>query len=243
MKLSFSVVRDLRQLKKRIDSNMASCIIIDGLMASGKTTFAQEVLEEFQGEDIDYFTQYAVGGDDFTKKLNRSIAQKKKVIVYDEAGDFNKFGTFTEFNKSLNEVFETFRTFKILIIIVLPFFDDLPSSIFMKGVPRILYNCRRGIGENFGRVRVYNYYRMSHMRFTLKHKKIPVPQDIYRKVSPNYSTKFYDLPKDKSEALDRISTNQKRNRLIAADLHISELKNKKLDKKAKDYSGLKSLAP
>jgi len=224
------IKRDCVQLKKRMDSNMASCVIMDGLMGSGKTTLAVEFLEHFQGCEIDYHSQYAVGGDDFTKKLNRCIQKKLPVIIYDEAGDYNKFGTFTEFNKTLNEVFETFRAFKILIILVLPFFDDLPGSIFMKGVPRILYNCRRKIGEPFGWVRTYNYYRMSHMRFTLKNKKIPVPQDIYRKVSPNYTTRFYDLPKSRSRELDKISTTQKKNRLVAADMVVSDLKAKKLNK-------------
>jgi len=207
----------LEGLKNRINKNKASAVVIDGQMGEGKTTFAVRCLEEYQGRKrIDYEMQYAVGGDDFIKKLELCVDNDKKAIIYDEAGDFSKKNTLSTFNKSLDMVFQTFRTYKILIIIVLPFFQDLDRGIYDRGVIRILFNCHSRT-EEYGCLRTYNLRRIFYLLDYMRRKQPPVRQMAYFKSTPNYRSHFFDLPKERSEELDKISTMQKRERLRQAN--------------------------
>ena len=209
--------RTVNGLRARIKNNKASAVVIDGQMGEGKTTFAVKLLEEYQSRKrINYSMQYAVGGDDFIKKLELCVDNKLGAIIYDEAGDFSKKNTLSKFNKSLDMVFQTFRTYKILIIIVLPFFQDLDRGIYDRGVVRILFNCN-GRTETKGFVRVYNLRRLFYLLDYMRRKQPPVRQMCYFKTTPNYREGFLDLPKERSSELDEISTLQKRERLRQAN--------------------------
>lgn len=200
-------------LRKRIKGNKASAVVVDGQMGEGKTTFAVKLLEEFQSrQQIDYNMQYAVGGDDFLKKLELCVDNKKKAIIYDEAGDFSRKATLTKFNRTLDMVFQTFRTYKILIIIVLPFFAELDRGIYDRGVIRVLFNCY-GRNEEAGRLRVYSLRRIFYLLDYIRKKQPPVRQMAYKNATPLYYTHFKDLPPERSSELDIISTMQKREKL------------------------------
>jgi len=200
-------------LRDRIKGNKASAVVIDGQMGEGKTTFAVKLLEDFQhGKPIDYNIQYAVGGDDFLKKLELCVDNKKKAIIYDEAGDFSRKATLTKFNRTLDMVFQTFRTYKILIIIVLPFFAELDRGIYDRGVIRVLFNCY-GRNSEYGKLRVYSLRRIFYLLDYIRKKQPPVRQMAYKNATPLYHTHFKDLAPERSEELDIISTMQKRERL------------------------------
>ncbi|MCP4648869.1 MAG: hypothetical protein GY853_02140 [PVC group bacterium] len=211
------VRKTVQGLKERIKKNKASAVVIDGQMGEGKTTFAVRLLEEYQNrKKIDFDIQYAVGGDDFIKKLELCVDNGKTAIVYDEAGDFSKKNTLTTFNKSLDMVFQTFRTYKILIIVVLPFFQDLDRGIYDRGVVRVLFNCHSRT-EEYGCLRVYNLRRIFYLLDYMRRKQPPVRQMAYFKSTPNFRSHFFDLPKERSAELDKISTMQKRERLKLAN--------------------------
>ena len=200
-------------LRERIRKNKASAVVIDGQMGEGKTTFAVKLLEDFQHKkQIDYNMQYAVGGDDFLTKLELCVDNKKKAIIYDEAGDFSRKATLTKFNRTLDMVFQTFRTYRILIIIVLPFFAELDRGIYDRGVIRVLFNCY-GRNEEAGKLRVYSLRRIFYLLDYIRKKQHPVRQMAYKNATPLYYTHFKDLPPERSEELDIISTMQKRERL------------------------------
>lgn len=207
------VRKTCNSLKDRIKGNKASAVVIDGQMGEGKTTFAVRLLEEYQNRNkIDYSMQYAVGGEDFLKKLELCVDNKKTAIIYDEAGDFSRKATLTKFNRTLDMVFQTFRTYKILIIIVLPFFAELDRGIYDRGVIRVLFNCY-GRNQEFGRLRVYSLRRIFYLLDYIRKKQPPVRQMAYKNATPLYYSHFYDLPPERSEELDEISTMQKRERL------------------------------
>lgn len=196
-------------LRDRIDRKFASMIVIDGQMGQGKTTLAVKVAEEFQGGDIDFEFQYSVGAEDFIRKYEKCIKIGYKVIIYDEAGDFNKRGALSSFNNNLNRVFETFRTFNILIILVLPFFAVLETHLFDKGVPRLLLNCY-GRNNERGLIRAYGLYKMLWLKHNVEYyRKNAIKQHCYKKTSPNFRSKFTDLSPDRSKMLDEISTRSK----------------------------------
>lgn len=212
MALHPTLINNLELLKKRIyDKKKASLIIIDGFQGEGKTTLAVQVADYLEGKEINLETpeQLAVGGKDFQDKFNICIEKGYKVIIYDEAGDFDKYSTYTEFNKTLAQFFRMFRTYKILVIMVLPNFNDLDGRLFKNGVPRLLLHCQNK-GRSYGNFKAYGLWRIEHLRMKLKlfSNKI-LPQEIYKHVRPNFMGRFYDLEKDRSLKLDKISTEGK----------------------------------
>lgn len=83
-----------------------------GLSASsiGKTTLGvlcgMRVAEKL-GQDFNIKEQVRQGGGDFLKGMDWCVENKRSVIVYDEAGDFNTRASLTYFNQNMNRVFET----------------------------------------------------------------------------------------------------------------------------------------
>ena len=212
---------NLDLLKDRIYRlQKASLIIIDGYQGEGKSTLAVQVAEYYQQEELDFKTQYAIGGKDFQTKFDLCIEAKKQVIIYDEAGDFDKFSTYTDFNKVMTQFFRTFRTYKIFIILVLPNFNDLDPRIFKNGVPRLLIHCHKKT-ELSGKFNAYGLWRMEHLRLKLKvmSQKI-LPQEVYKYVRPNFKGEFYDLEPNKRKLLDELSTQGKQD--IKANGRIKE---------------------
>lgn len=191
---------------KRFRHRKPTIIVIDGAPSTGKTTLGIEILEAFQQKPIDYKTQYAMGGAQFQEKLNECQKAKEMIMIYDEAGDFNKRGGMTKFNQELNRVFETFRAFNIIIIVILPNCASLDTELMKKFVVRGLINCQDR--DITGRYRAYSTKRL----FYILHyaKKTVVPSYPYSQVSPNFRGRFYDLAASRSNDLNKISLEGKK---------------------------------
>lgn len=214
--------KDLDTQKDRIESNKASMILIDGGVGQGKTTLAVHIADDIEGEPIDFDCQLALGGADFIKKLKICFTKNKRVIIYDEAGDFSSRGALSRFNHMLNRVFETYRAFKIIVILVLPSFATLDKSIFQKQIPRMLIHCTER-GELYGN---YSVYSLWHMFYILhKMKKLIVKSDAYRFTEPCKHGHFLDLPPERSKQLDIISTQNKKDILGSAEIQLDGLMN------------------
>jgi len=69
------------------------------------------------------------------------VTNKRNVIVYDEAGDFNTRASLTYFNQNMNRVFETYRALGIIVILCLPSFADIDTSLMKKKIARMLIHC------------------------------------------------------------------------------------------------------
>lgn len=183
------------------DLDFAGMIIIDGGVGQGKTTLAVEIGDYIEGEEINFHEQLAMGGNDFKKKLQICYLKKKKVIIYDEAGDFNRRSVLTRFNGDLNRVFETFRAFKIVVILILPSFIDLDDSMFKKEIPRLLLHCYSR-NKKIGRIRAYSLYRAFYVRNNMK--KAIVKPLAYRQ-TPNFFGIFKNLPPERQQRLTDFS--------------------------------------
>ena len=207
MPFSDPLMRDIQSLKNRIKGKKASMLVIDGGVGEGKTTFAVEVADAYQGSPIDLRKQYAMGGDDFQEKLVMCYDSELIVLIYDEAGDFNSRGALTAFNRMLNRVFDTFRAFEILVILVLPSFHVLDSPLFDKRIPRMLIHCHSRTSKA-GNFSGYSLYRMYYLRHKIK--KYIVPTYAYSGTSPNYRGHFLDLSHSRSEGLAKISIEGKK---------------------------------
>lgn len=196
--------RELITLKKRVlEENFAGLILLDGGVGQGKTTLAVHVADYLNEKPIDFETQLAMGGADFQQKLGLCFKSGLHVIIYDEAGDFNRRSVLSRFNQELNRVFETYRAFKIIVILVLPSFADLDENMFKKQIPRFLLHCY-GRNQSYGKYALYSVLRT----YTLKGmmKITTVKPMAFRKLRPNTYGKFLDLYPARCAELTKFST-------------------------------------
>ena len=215
-----SVMIQIDDQKIRVKNKFASLMICDGQMGCGKSTLAVEIVEYYQGKAIDYENQYAMGGEEFIEKIERCINKNLPILIYDEGGDFSSRGAVTKFNKTLNRVFETIRAFKIAVIICLPCLKSLDNHLFINGVPRILFHCKREPNKNYSSIKVYDLYCMHMLRGIMSNNRIP-PQLAYGKVSPNTWGFFKPLSSHKQNELDKISRGAKK------DIYVKNVINNK----------------
>lgn len=211
---------NLVDIDDRVRKRKASMIIIDGGVGEGKTTLATHCADYLQANPIEFLTQLGLGGEDFTKKLRVCAKEKLKVVIYDEAGDFNRKGAISRFNLMMNRVFETYRTFQVIVIAILPSFYYLDNQLFDNKIPRLLLHCK-GRTEKYGTFQAYSLYRMMYLRE--KMKKMVVKEHAFNVVEPNFYGRFRDLPPSRSNELDKISTESKMKTLERTEIQVSGL--------------------
>jgi len=203
----------LRQQLRRIEYKKASCILIDGSIGTGKTTLAVEIIDFINEEMkkgevillIKEHPQLSLGGKEFTSCFREVHKRGLPVIVYDEAGDFNRRGAISSFNQTINRLFETYRGFKIIVIICLPNFNLLDSSLFINKIPRLLIHITKRNME-YGDYKVYSLSNMNWIRYWYDKLPIGAKNKAYSMVQPNFYGNFKNLPPDKEKALDTLST-------------------------------------
>lgn len=213
--LPFSEIlaQNIDDLIERIRKKKASLLIVDGGVGEGKTTLGVHIADYVNikygtGRPVDFRgSQMAMGGKEFGEKLIKCHDEKLLVIVYDEAGDFDKKTTLSRFNRQLMRIFEMYRGFKILVILCLPRFYKLENELFDLGIPRLLIHCEDRT-ENQGNFRAFDLEQM----YYIKHwaAKIIVKPKCYDNGMPNFYGHFLDLPTDRSRDLDAVSVASKR---------------------------------
>jgi len=210
LKIDTTLDNNLGECIQRIKNKKASLIIIDGGVGEGKTTLgvicAKRIANKLK-QDFDIKNQVRQGGSDFLKGMDECVKHKKSVIVYDEAGDFNTRASLTYFNQTMNRVFETYRALGIIVILCLPSFADVDTSLMKKKISRILIHCYNR-NNNYGNYKVYSLWRMWYLK--AKFAKITVPDDAFKFVSPNFRGRFRDLNSEDSEALENHSIKGKK---------------------------------
>jgi hypothetical protein len=234
-------IKDVFTSWEIIERNIDRCIveknnkhpvlfIIDGGLSTGKTTFAINIMDminlKHEQKEVDLFlpaneiNQYALGGEDFVKKLRMCYEKGLPVITYDEAGDFSRKGALTKFNKTLNRVFDTFRAYQIIVILVLPNFSKLSKDIFDNKIPTMLIHLKKR-HKNYG---VAHFYDLKSMYYIMNNMKSDIfPEASYSKVYPNFRTKFKDLTPERSKQLDKLSTFGKKDLLEMAEVRLQGL--------------------
>lgn len=226
--LPFSEIlaRNVDALMERIRKKKAAMIVVDGSVGEGKTTLGVHIADyvnlkygknghwvDLDGEHI----QLAVGGKDFGEKLLLCHKEKLLVLLYDEAGDFDKKTTLSRFNRNLMRIFEMYRGFRILVVLCLPKFYKLENELFENGIPRLGVHTE-GRTETQGNFRAFDLEQM----YYIKHhaQKIIVKPKAYDFGIPNFYGHFLDLPPWRSQALDRLSTSTKRSEVRKTVLDV-----------------------
>ena len=220
--------KNLDKLIDRVDGNKASLIIIGGGVGEGKTTLLVEILDYINQRkglpkislDVKDHCQLGQGGLEFMKNLRICFEKNLPCVGYDEAGDFSKRGSLTQFNAMLNRTFDTFRAFKCIVVIALPNFNILDQELFDKNIPRLFIHCRNR-SQNYGNYNCYSLYRMSLLRSYMK--KFNLKNYAYSKVTPNFRGHFLDIEPERSKKLDILSTQSKFNILTKSEVKIEGL--------------------
>jgi len=218
------------QQLERIKNKKASCILIDGAIGTGKTTLATHIVNNINEKDkkgkidlsIKHHPQLSLGGKEFTGCFRVTHKEGLKVIIYDEAGDFNRRGAIRSFNQMINRLFETYRGFKILVIICLPTFHILDSQLFTNNIPRMLIH----ITNRNSKYAIFKAYSLSGMNWIRYwYDKLPkgASHKCYSKVQPNFYGKFYNLSLADEKALDHLSTYGKKEVLKKAEKDLKGL--------------------
>ena len=210
LRFDSTLAKNLDGSIERVRIKKASCLGVDGNVGEGKTTLAVlmgQYIEAQHGEKFNIQEQVGMGGKGFLKAMDYAVNNNKHVVIYDEAGDFNTRASLTYFNSQLNRVFETFRATKIVVILCLPSFADIDTSLMKKGVLRFLVHCY-GRNEKFGKYSVYDLSRMWYIK--KKFAKVTVPSDAFRLTSPNFYGQFKDLDKESSNELEKFSIKGKK---------------------------------
>jgi len=217
-----------KSLIKRVNGNKAAMILFDGMVGEGKTTAMVHVADYINHcyglPDIDLqlknHPQLALGGVEFLKQLRVCFDKKLPVIIYDEAGDFNKRGSLSKFNAMMNRTFETFRAFKIIVLVGLPAFHVLDNDLLDKGIPRLLMHLS-GRNDYYGNFQGYSLSRMMYLKYVMG--KCVVKPQVYSRVEANFVGHFLDLTPERSAALDNISTKGKLEVLRSSEIKADGL--------------------
>lgn len=221
------LAQNLDDVYERVHSDKkASLIIVDGIVGEGKTTLGvhcadylnkKHGLVEIQLDKKDH-PQIAMGGKEFIKNLRVCFKKDLIVILYDEAGDFNRRGSLTQFNAMLNRTFETFRAFKIIVIMCLPNFSVLDNQLLDNGIPRFLLHCFDR-NNNYGNFALYSLGDMFYIKKNMM--KETIKMNAYKKTYPRCYGQYLDLDPKRSKKLDALST--------ASKLDIGKISEIKMD--------------
>ena len=222
---STKLAENLDEQLARVDMKKASLIIIDGGVGEGKTTLLVHVLNYINNKRqlpaiVLDGAQLSMGGVDFLKKIRAAYEEKLPCIGYDEAGDFNKRGSLSNFNSTLNRTFETFRAFKCIVVLCLPCFSVLDNHLFDIRVPRLLIHVHDRTNE-YGNFDAYGLREMEWLRYWMR--KSPIKAYAWGRVYPNFWGHFLDLDPADGTLLDKISTKNKLEILRKAEIKIEGL--------------------
>lgn len=210
LKIDSTLDKNIDSCIQRIRNKKASLIIIDGGVGEGKTTLGAELgmrVAVKLKQSFDIVNQVRQGGGDFLKGMDWCVQHKRGVIVYDEAGDFNTRASLTYFNQNMNRVFETYRALGIIVILCLPSFADLDTSLMKKKIARMMIHCYDRT-NSYGNYKVYSLWRMWYLK--AKFMKVTVPDDAFKYVTPNFYGRFRDLDPEDADKLETHSIKGKK---------------------------------
>jgi len=217
----------LDQQLARTDDKKPSVIVIDGLHGGGKTTLASHMgqyMEDSYGREFSYANQVGKGMEAFLERLNWVKSNGYKVVIYDEAEDFERKGAISRFNRLLNRVFSVLRATQIVVIIVLGIVKKLEKEPLEKGLVRCLINVHGRSGDT-ANIRVFDggniFYLMYLMERYVKSGRPPLM--AYSKTAPFIRSRVLRADVKTEKAWDIIDLKEKGDILDHASLETKGL--------------------
>jgi nucleoside-triphosphatase THEP1 len=204
-------------------------LLIDGMPSSGKTTIGVQLMDIINKKhDLPQVNlnspkeaiQIGTGAEEFIQKLRQAAEEGQPIIMFDEAGEYNRRGWNTKLNKILDSIMDTFRAYNIIVIMVLHDFTELPKHIWNVKLPTMLIHLK----ERTGNEGSSQWYDLKDMYWIIHNRKQQVfPEDAYKLQTPVFRTHFKNLSEIRSQQLDKLSTTAKRNKLQGAEIKVQGL--------------------
>ena len=217
---------------KEIDGNASLPVIfVDGAQLSGKTTLSVQAIDHVNKKtgkpimDLNQTdnVQYAMGGEQFLRKLPQASSQGYRIMVYDEGGDYSRKGAMTRFNKTMDRAIDVMRVHRCIIIFVCHYFPkQVPSEMMDKGLVSCLIHCiSRKPGQAYTECKVYEKESCAYM---VNHwiKFVKVPGHIYR-MTPNFRFTFQDLIPERSKQLANLGRTKKKELWDLSEVRLNGL--------------------
>lgn len=220
------VLENIQDLELRRQEKKPCLIIIDGMPSTGKTTIGTHIINEENkicglGRcDLTKKTlQIGTGTEQFIAKLRPCAEAGYPIIMFDEAGEYNRQGWASKLNKIVNKIMDTYRAYNIIIIMVLHDFQELPKHVWNIKLPTILIHLKER--ESVGRSR---WYDLQDMYWIMHNRKTDIfPEASYDKQTPVFRCNFKNLPLEEAKQLDELSTSAKKEKLRGSEIDIQGL--------------------
>lgn len=214
-----TLYKNLCNWQRRIENKFPSILILDGGLGSAKTSSAVQIADcysEMIGQEwIDLKSQLARNGDEFIANMEICIADKKRALIYDEAGDFSSGGTLTKFNRTINSILDKHRVFKIFIIICLPLASYLAPESIQKNMVRGILHLKRKLNCSYADYKAFSLQRLFFIRD--KMTKLAQKSYAYKINRVNFRGRIYQ-PFCRQDEIDRYSTEGKKRDSILASI-------------------------
>lgn len=201
-------------------------IVLIGGQSTGKTTLAVHLADIFNNYfqqpimdlKIKNNTQYSQGGKEFLNKLPKCAEEGKPVHIWDESGKYSRKNSLSEFNKNMDEAMDVVRVYKTALILVRHDIHKIPKELIDHEIIGILIRCKkRKPGSGYVEAEVYDFEQINQIIYNLKNAV--ASQYIFNKrVFPNFHFRFKDLSTERSEQLDRLSTEKKKDMWLQKDV-------------------------
>lgn len=222
--------KNIKEILLAIQDKQPIIIIIDGGQSSGKTTLATlltDRLNQFYNKPLMELNgqspQYSQGGEQFVHRLPKAAEQGYPSVIYDESGDYGRKGALSKFNKTMDRAMDIIRVYKLAVIIIVHnFAKQVPNEMIDKQIATMLIHCKkRKPGRNCVYAQTYDYQGMCWIKYYMKTEV--VPENAYKKVYPNFHFRFKNLPPNREEELDRLSSRNKKELWNTVDIKIQGL--------------------
>lgn len=187
-------------------------ILVGGRPGTGKTTLGVEIADFIEKNkinlDMENHPQLCMGYKPLIPNALICHRNKKRVIIYDEAGDFSKKATLTKASREIQQFFERCRALGLHMILVCPNPLEIDGSLFK--IPGLIQGLIfiDGSSDHDSTYGVYDADGIGWLKYYAS--KWPYhPHMPYKLCKPYMRGKFLDLEPERAEQLGFISTGDK----------------------------------
>jgi hypothetical protein len=199
--------------------HLASLIIVDGGLGSGKSTMAAQMLRQidpgFVATKESFKLRYLLGGTALMETAVKAHKQGVKGLIFDEAGiDLSSRSAMSTMNRNLNGFFQLYRALSLVVILVLPSVRILDKQVYEFDIHRFQVHTHSKLHGSYNRYRLWDRKAMKFLRLNLEQRVDSRDAYFSRSGFSNGDGFSKGLPKDYQDLLDSFGLEAKKERLL-----------------------------
>jgi hypothetical protein len=201
--------------------HVASLILVDGGLGSGKSTMAAQMLRQidpgFVATEESFKLRYLLGGTALLETAVNAHEKGAKGLIFDEAGiDLSSRSAMSTMNRNLNSFFQLYRALKLVVILVLPSLKIMDRRLLYYEIHRFQVHTHSKVHGSYTRYRLWDTRSIFFLKERLDDRI--VPRDAYFPRTGGFSNAdgySKALPKEYQDLLDKFGLEAKKDRLLA----------------------------